>query len=532
MNREEEIAKLKSKAFDLLIIGGGATGVGVALDAASRGLKTALVEKTDFSSGTSSRSTKLIHGGVRYLEQAVLKFDRSQFRLVRDALHERATLLKIAPHLARPLPILTPLYNRIEIPYYRTGLKLYDRLAGKSTIHKSYFVGAKEAHEKFPMLKKERLRGGVIYYDGQFDDSRMNVSIAISAVEQGAAVANHVEVVSLLKKKGRLCGAKVKDNLTGEEWDVQAKVIVNAAGPFLDSIRKMDEPAAEKLLSASSGTHIVLESRFSPPNTGLLIPKTEDGRVLFLLPWLGHTLIGTTDNPAPIGENPKPSQEDIDFILRQIRRYFSLQIDKSDIRSAWTGLRPLVSNPKAHDTAKLSRDHVINVSDAGLVTIAGGKWTTYRKMALDTVDQAVKTGKLTPKRGSQTEKIFIAGGEDFTPKGFTKIQKKLNCGEPLAQYLHRAYGSRGIYVAQMIKEAPKPLAKGHAYTEGEVLHAIRNESARSTADILGRRLRLSFLDREATRLAIPTVSALLGKEMGWDQARIDKETESAKSYLE
>lgn len=536
MSREKHIEALasqsRSQPFDILIIGGGATGAGCALDAASRGLKVALVERNDFASGTSSRSTKLIHGGVRYLEQAVLKFDRSQFKLVRDALHERATLLKIAPHLARPLPILTPLYNRIEVPYYRTGLKLYDRLAGKSAIHKSYFVNARDALQKFPMLKPERLRGGVIYFDGQFDDARMNVSIATTAAKQGAVIANYVEVLSLLKSDKQLSGATVKDLFTGKQWDIRAKVIVNATGPFADTIRKMDDAQCPALLSASSGTHIILDSRFSPPGTGLLIPKTEDGRVLFILPWLGHTLIGTTDNPAPIETNPKPKDEEIDFILRQVKRYFSLEIETENILSSWTGLRPLVSNAKAMDTAKLSRDHIVHCSDSGLITIAGGKWTTYRRMALDTINHAVQIGRFSKVGDSKTEEIPLSGGENFQADGVQLLEKEYRLESDIAQYLHRAYGSHAAEIAKMAQSGSgKRLVAGHPYIEAEVVYAAKNEWARTSADILARRTRLSFLDKAAAMKTVPRVAEILGHTLGRDAKEIESDVQSSVSFI-
>ncbi len=532
MDRESNIARLKAESFDLLVIGGGATGTGVALDAATRGLKVALVERDDFSAGTSSRSTKLIHGGVRYLEQAVLKFDRSQFKLVRDALHERATLLKIAPHLSRPLAILTPLYNRIEVPYYRTGLRLYDRLAGKAAIRKSYFVGAKEALQKFPMLKKERLRGGVVYYDGQFDDARMNVSIAVTAHEEGAAISNHVEVTSLLKQNGKLCGATVRDKLNGEEWEIKAKVVVNACGPFGDAVRKFDDPKALPLLTASSGSHIILDKHFSPPSTGLLIPKTDDGRVLFLLPWLGHTLVGTTDHPAPIEPNPHPTTQDIEYMLRQLKRYFALKVEDTHILSSWTGLRPLVSNPKAADTARLSRDHVIHESDSGLVTIAGGKWTTYRKMALDTVNHAVKVGKLNPPKASQTETCFIAGGAGFDVKNYSKLATQGKLESDIARHLNHAYGDRASDVVTIAcRGLGARLAPGHPFIEAEIVFGAKKESARTVVDLLSRRTRLSFLDRKATLGAIPRVAQLLGETLGWTAAQLAAEVAEANKIL-
>ena len=532
MNREQHIAKLKQEAFDILVIGGGATGAGVALDAASRGLKTALVERSDFAAGTSSRSTKLIHGGVRYLENAVKHLDRTQFNLVRDALKERAVLIKIAPHLAKPIPLVTPLYNVLQVPYFLTGLKIYDWLAGKANLHSSRFVDAKEALNRFPMLKEEGLRGGVVYYDGQFDDARMNIAIALSAADEGASVANHVEVTSLVKEEGKLSGAELRDTLSGDEWTLNAKVIVNATGPFSDAIRHMDDPTAPKMLSASSGAHIILDQKFSPPETGLLIPETEDGRVLFLLPWLGHTLVGTTDDPADIQPNPKATEEEIEYILRHIRKYFSVPVERSDVRAAWSGLRPLVSDPDAADTAQLSRDHVINISESGLLTIAGGKWTTYRKMALDTVTEAQKLGNLGGKPEPQTETLLLKGAKGYSPSGAAQLQDDHGLDLDVASYLNRAYGGDADAVASIAEGGyTARLAPNHAYIEAEVLYGAREEAARSSVDILARRTRLGFLDHDATLAAIPRVSELLAGELGWDEEKVMWDREEARSYF-
>lgn len=531
MNRESQVNDLKSGDYDLLVIGAGATGAGIALDATTRGLKTALVERDDFSSGTSSRSTKLIHGGVRYLEQAVLKFDTTQFNLVRDALRERSTLLRIAPHLCHPLPILTPLYNRIDVPYYRTGLKLYDRLSGRSLLKKSYFVGAKEALQRFPMLRPENLRGGVIYYDGQFDDSRMNTAIALTAAHYGAHVANHVEVTGLLHHKTKLVGARVRDRFTQSEWEIRAKVVVNATGPFSDAIRKLDDKKAIPMLTASSGTHIVLSKSFSPPHTGLLIPKTEDGRVLFLLPWLDHTLVGTTDNPAKITDHPKPTEDDVTYILRQLERCFALKVKKSDILSTWTGLRPLVSDPRAVDTARLSRDHVIQVSDSGLITVGGGKWTTYRKMAEDAVDLIAQTISNIFVKACCTEKVLLRGGEHYAEEAWRSLVIDFRLTEERARYFHRAYGSVAPEVLKLCEgKYAKPIHPRHPFLEGEILYAVREEMARTLVDVLARRLRLTFLDKAAVKESAARVADIMAEELKWDARLRSERLDELKKY--
>jgi glycerol-3-phosphate dehydrogenase len=532
MKREELFQKLGDIKYDILVIGGGATGAGIALDAATRGLQVALVERDDFAAGTSSRSTKLIHGGVRYLEQAVKKFDRGQFALVRDALHERATLLQLAPHLAHPLPLVTPLYRWMDIPYYRIGLKIYDWLAGKQNLNPSRYLSAKEALKNFPMLKAKGLRGGVLYYDGQFDDARMNVSIALTAIQRGATILNHVEVLNFFKEGEQLRGAVVRDVESGQSMRVQAKVIVNATGPFVDVIRRLDDPHAELMLRASSGIHIVLDQRFSPPATGLLIPETEDGRVLFLLPWLGHTLVGTTDNPAPIEANPKPSEEDIQYILRHLEKYFDVPISREDVLAAWSGLRPLVSNPKASDTAKLSRDHVVNVSSSGLLTVTGGKWTTYRKMALDAVDQAIKIGGLNPKGPSATKTTRLVGAEGYSSKLAQQLVDQFHLENDVADHLAHSYGGNALAIARLIQEGySQRLAPHHPYLEAEVVYAVQDELANSVVDVLARRTRLAFLDIDAARSALPRVLQLQGSLLNWSAERCRDEEKKFLGYL-
>ncbi len=530
MNRAEQLSRLQNETYDVLVIGGGATGAGVALDAVSRGLKTALVERDDFSAGTSSRSTKLVHGGVRYLEQAVKGLDRTQFNLVKDALKERATLLRLAPHLAHPLPILTPLYSWFQIPYMMVGLKMYDALAGRANLEGSRFVSRDEAVERFPMLKHEGLRGAVLYYDGQFDDARMNVELALTAAREGAAVANHLEVTGLLKEAGRMAGAAVEDTLTGESWEIRAKTVVNATGPFSDAVRQLDDPAAPQLLTASSGVHIVLDGRFSPPETGLLIPKTDDGRVLFLLPWLGYTLFGTTDNPAQIEPNPKASSDDIDYLLDYLGRYFNVPATRDDVLATWSGLRPLVSDPKAADTAKVSRDHVVNTSASGLITIAGGKWTTYRKMALDTVDEALKVGGLKAST-SRTEDLPLVGATGFEADGAAQLAARYSLEADVAAYLNRAYGGRAEQVAELSREHPERLVPGHPHLGAEVVYSALHEGACTATDFLARRTRLAFLDQRAALAALPKVSALLAETLSWDAARRRREVADAEAYL-
>ena len=521
VERRKNIEILKgTERFDILVIGGGATGCGVALDAASRGLKVALVEKNDFSEGTSSRSTKLLHGGVRYLEMAVKHLDIGQYRLVREALKERGILLRTAPHLCHRLPLVTPLYKWMEVPYILAGLKLYDILAGSAGIGDSRLLGRSKALGRFPMLHAEGLKAGVLYYDGQFNDARMSVSIAMTAARHGATIANHLGVESINKENGKVTGVLVKDAIQGKSWNISARVVINATGPFADTIRLLDDPASRPMLKASSGTHLVLDDRFSPPDTGLLIPKTEDGRVLFILPWEGKTLVGTTDEPAKVSEHPRPMEEEIDYLVHYICKYFDLQFSRSDIRSAWSGLRPLVSDPGRADTAKLSRDHVLEESPSGLITIAGGKWTTYRKMACDTVDYSVKRYALRPKSSCRTDSIPINGGADFLPDGSVRLAEAYGMDPTVAEHLNRAYGDQAPAVAGVMTEGfGEPLARGYPYLEAEVVWAVRKEMAYRVMDVLARRTPLALLDTAAAGTASRRTIQIMSDELGWDAKR-------------
>lgn len=534
MGRSDNLKKLRDGSlFDLIIIGGGATGCGVALDAATRGLKVALIEKNDFSEGTSSRSTKLVHGGVRYLEMAVKTLDRVQYNLVKDGLHERGLLLKNARHLSNRIAFITPLYKWFDVPYVFAGLKFYDILSGKQNIGHSRLLSRKEALRRFPGLKSEGLKAGVLYYDGQFHDARMALSLALTAEQKGAVITNHVAISGLLKENGKISGAELTDSLSGETWQLKAKGVINATGPFVDQIRMMDNPDAPKIITTSTGIHIILDKRFAPPDTGLMIPETEDGRVLFVLPWEGHALVGTTDEPAEVTEHPQPLDQEIDYLLRHVTRYFNLQVDRSDVKAVWSGLRPLVSDPKATDTAKLARDHVIEDSADGLLTIAGGKWTTYRKMALDTVDHAFKRFNLAaPKPTCQTEQLPILGSANYNKKGDIELINKYDFDPDIAAYLNRTYGDQADKVADLTLEGyAARLVENHPVLEAEVLYAARHELAERVIDVLARRLPLALLDTEAAKQAASRVQEIMATELGWDQQHCDEETKWTEQRL-
>ncbi len=531
MNRDRALQALKAgNKFDLLVVGGGATGAGVAVDAASRGLKTALVERRDFAEGTSSKSTKMVHGGVRYLEKAVKRFDREQWELVKEGLHERGIFLQNAPHLAQPRAFVTPLYSWLDVPQVFIGLKLYDWLSGKWSIGSSGFLSRKKVLQQFPMVNADKLKAAVTYYDGQFNDARMAVSVLKTAVEQGAVVANHTEVIDLIKEEGRVCGAKVRDLLDGEEFMVRAKCVVNATGPFTDGLRKMDEKDAMEILKVSSGIHISIDRKFAPQEHGLMIPKTEDGRVLFVIPWEGHAVIGTTDDPCEIGEHPQVSEEDIDYVLRHINHYFNMDVQRSDVKAAWSGLRPLVMDPAKANTQELARTHVIVTSPSGMVTISGGKWTSFRRMAEDTVDEVIKVHKLSASP-CRTKTLPIAGGAAWHAAGWKNLQQKYRLEEDIARHLNRFYGDRSSTVAEQIKDHGSRLHPDYPYTEAEVLYLVKEEMAIHAADLLIRRLPLGLVDLTATAAVGERVIALMAEECGWDETRITTEKELLKKRL-
>ena len=513
MWREQALTKLTSEAFDVLVIGGGATGAGIALDAAGRGLRVALLERADFSEGTSSRSTKLLHGGVRYLELAVKRLDRAQFRLVKDALHERHTLLRLAPHLASTVPLITPLYSWFELPYYYIGLKAYDLLAGAGyRIGSSRLFGRQETLRRLPGLRPDGLRGSVMYFDGRFDDSRMNLALVRTAAAHGAAVLNHAEVTQLLVESGRVVGASFNDNVGGATHEVRARVVINATGPFVDHVRKLDNPQAADTLTASSGTHIVLAGEHLPGGSGMLIPKTDDGRVLFLLPWQGHTLVGTTDNPAVAEADPKAPEEDVDYLLDYLGRYMQRTFTRADVLSAWVGFRPLVKPQKSVSTARITRDHHIEVSAQGLVTVTGGKWTTYRLMASDALDRAVTTAGLTagPSRTANTP---LVGAEGYGPQLASELAAEFGLAADVAEHLAHAYGGEAHSVAALGRQHGllERLHPAHPYVEAEVVWSKEQEYAVSADDVLERRLRLGFLDREAAINVVERTEALLAR---------------------
>ena len=488
---------------DLAVIGGGATGLGVALDAALRGLSVVLLESCDFAKGTSSRATKLVHGGVRYLAQGDIS-------LVREALHERATLLRNAPHLARPLAFVMPSYKCWETPFYGIGLKVYDALAGSAGLGSTQFLGAAGTRACVPGVRDQGLKGGVKYWDGQFDDARLALALARSAAAQGALLINYCPVTGLVHEEGRLAGLRCKDAETGQSYTVRARCVVNATGVWVDEIRRQDGEAtgraARPMVAPSQGVHLVVDSEFFPGDHALLVPKTQDGRVLFAVPWLGKVILGTTDTPrTDLLREPTPFASEVQFILSEAGKYLRRAPRREDVRSVWVGLRPLVRNTgdEEGETKKISREHTVLTSASGLVTVTGGKWTTYRAMAEDVLAKCVQDRLLPSLPPSRTADFPLVGAPS---DGSARRSISAMPGPG-------AYGTE----APLLRELPggeTELAPG--LTEGMVRFAARYEYARTVEDMLARRSRLLFLDaRQAAALA-PRVAEILAEELGCD----------------
>ena len=487
-------------AWDIAVVGGGATGVGVAIDAASRGYSVLLLEQSDFGKGTSSRSTKLAHGGVRYLGQG-------NVALVMEALKERGLLLKNAPHLVHDLAFVVPNYEWWEAAFYGLGLKLYQALAGKYGLGKSRLLSREETLHRLPTIKPDGLRGGAIYYDGQFDDSRLLIHMVFTAFEQGATLLNYCPVTGLTSSsRGVIDGVLARDAESGEEIHASAKVVINATGAFSDQLRQRAEPQSAAIIAPSQGIHLVFRRDFLPGDDAVMVPHTPDGRVLFAIPWHDHVLVGTTDTPVAKPElEPVAMQEEIDFVLKAAARLLAKAPSREDILSVFAGVRPLVRTEETDNTASLSRDHVIEINHAGLVTICGGKWTTYRRMAQDCVDQAVAVAGL-PQRTCVTEELRIHGATDSADNS-----------DSLS-----VYGSDAAKIRALAAANPQLTERIHPELPNigaEVIWAVREEMARTIEDVLARRTRFLFLNSRAALATAPAVAEVMAAELGWGDIR-------------
>ncbi|AMD23017.1 HHR248Wp [Eremothecium sinecaudum] len=567
----------KTDQFDVLVIGGGATGAGSALDAATRGLRVALVEKGDFASGTSSKSTKMAHGGVRYLEKAFWELSKAQLDLVVEALNERAHMLHTAPHLCKVLPIMIPVYKWWQVPYFYVGTKMYDFFAGSQNLRSSYLLFKSSAAAVAPMLDASKLKAGLVYHDGTFNDSRMNSTLAITAIENGATALNYMEVKQLLKDdNGKVMGAVAVDLETGLEYGIRAKVVVNATGPYSDRLLQMDKDprglpdnrALEKLnehatiatkvavdnpnmVVPSAGVHVILPSFYCPKNMGLLDAETSDGRVMFFLPWQGKVLAGTTDIPMKtVPENPTATEADIQDILKELQHYVKFPVRREDVQSAWAGIRPLVRDPRknAEDTQDLVRSHFLFTSDAGLVTISGGKWTTYREMAEETIDEVVKVGKFVNAKPCITKKLKLSGANNWNENMPALLCQRYSMPTYMAEHLSNNYGTRASIICDLFereKDNKKPVVLGapgkelqvdfntfhYPYTIGELKYSVQYEYARTPLDFLMRRTRYAFLDAKHALEAVEGTVKVMGDELGWDSTRREREAAYAVEYI-
>jgi glycerol-3-phosphate dehydrogenase len=519
MNRNNLIQNLRdnlSQKWDIIVTGGGATGLGIALDAATRGYKTLLLEQSDFAKATSSRSTKLVHGGVRYLAQG-------DILLVTEALHERGIMLKNAPHLSANQEFVIPAYSLWDVILYTVGLKFYDLLAGRLSMGKSYFISRTKVLERLPLLKPEGLRGGIVYHDGQFDDSRMAICLAENCVAQGGTVLNYFRVTQLLKdEKGKITGVAALDTLSGKEYRINGKLVINATGIFADDIHRMDDRLSRPTIRPSQGVHIVLDSSFLDSDSAIMIPRTEDGRVLFAIPWYGRVVVGTTDTPLnTITLEPKALDEEIEFILRTAGKYLTRPPHREDILCIYAGLRPLAADPdNPESTKEVSRRHKITLSPSGLLSIVGGKWTSYRRMAEETIDKAIKAGILE-NRKCVTRSFRLCSGNT------TLKSDRLNI-----------YGNKAADIERMIaedQELGSRINPDLPYTKAEIVWICRNEMPVMLDDVLARRTRSLFLNVRSSSTMAREVAGIMAKELGndknWQEDQIKEYEKLTNNYL-
>ncbi len=505
--REDHVAALRSgDQFDILIVGGGATGLGAAVDAATRGHRVALIEAADFAQGTSSRSTKLVHGGVRYLQQGNVS-------LVLEALRERGRLARNAPHLVRDLPFVIPNYEWWEGPFYGIGMKVYDGLAGKLGLAPSRWLNREQTRARIPTIEMTGLNGGVIYHDGQFDDARLAIHLARTAADYGGVLANHCHCLGLIKEQGEVCGAEVRDEEDGHEFTIRAQVVINATGVFADQLRRVDDASAPELVTVSQGIHLVLPKRFLPGDAAIMVPKTRDGRVLFAVPWHDRVVVGTTDTARNVPElEPRALAEERDFVMSHAQEYLDDDPTDSDVLSVFAGLRPLVKSGEGHATAALSRDHQILVSESGLITVTGGKWTTYRKMAEDVIDHAEMVGAL-PDRTCVTVNLPVHG----SPPGGRDAEAI------------DVYGTDRLQIQDMEsvgEDKRSSLTSVVNLTPAEVTWHVRHEMACRVEDVLSRRHRALLLDARGSRATAAPVAELMARELGHDREWVQREISS------
>jgi glycerol-3-phosphate dehydrogenase len=536
MNRKSNLEKLKTEEFDICIIGAGASGAGCAIDAALRGFKVALIEKNDFAAETSSKSTKLIHGGVRYLEQAFKNLDFAQLKQVRHGLEERHIVLKNAPHLAHPLALITPVSTWIEGLYFTIGLKIYGFFAKNDPLPKAKWLSKKETYEHIPTLTK-KLHSSVKYYDGQLDDARYCLALAHAADEAGTAIVNHAEIIGFEKdKNGKLTTAIIQDKLTdNQSIKVKSKLFINCTGPFADSIRLMANPAEEKRLRPSKGVHIVIPMEYFKSKDAMLIPKTKDGRVVFVIPFEGEVMVGTTDDEyRDLEKEPILIDKEVDFLLETLEQFLNKIPQKHEIKAGFGGLRPLIGASGNKSTKKLVRDHEVEHDEqSNLLSLLGGKWTTYRLMAKDTIDDACKL--LANNVECSTENHLLVGAEGYDFEQWKAIQKQYNLEENTAKHLTLKYGSRANKVLQLIDnqaELKEKIFQNYPFIKAEVVYTVREEMACMLRDFFARRIRFELMDWSAVLASINSVADLMAGELSWSDAQKQANIDEYKALIQ
>jgi glycerol-3-phosphate dehydrogenase len=518
-NRVAALNNINKRCFDLCVIGGGATGAGCALDGQLRGLRTVLIEAGDFAGATSSSSTKLIHGGVRYLQQAISACDPGQYHVVKRALRERKIMLDNAPYLSNPLELLVPCFSWLEVCYFRIGMKLYDSISGRNKLFPSSYLSKKESLRRMPMLHSNRLAGSIAYADGQFDDARYNLALLNTFAKLGGEALNYARVESFRKDdRGLLIEARVKDRLSGQCFDVQARAFINASGPFADGIRELAKPGVRHRLRLSKGSHILFPINARTGMDALLVPKTDDGRLIFAIPWMGRLLVGTTDEETTLQDEMAVKEEEAEYLLKQLNRYLVHPLNKSQIVSGFAGMRPLVASDNSRGTKGLIRDHEVEIDpSSGLISVLGGKWTTYRAMAEDAINAVMHYLRM-PESPCVTGSHRLTGFEEWKPNFRNELVRDYEVSEATAGRLLCKYGAIAKKVLDLTKEVPQlkePLAKASCSILAEAVYGVQEEMATSIEDILARRTGLQFLSWEQAMAAAPAVSAAIACSLGW-----------------
>jgi glycerol-3-phosphate dehydrogenase len=521
--RKDARAAAIEQLFDICVIGGGATGAGCALESQLRGLRTVLLDAGDFASAASSASTKLVHGGVRYLEQAVRSLNLEEYRMVKSALRERQYMLANAPHLAHPSYFLVPVYSWSKALYYLAGMKMYDAVAGKGNLFPSSFLSREETLRRMPALNAQGLRGAVAYCDGQFDDARYDLALVETFFETGGAALNYARVTDFAHDpQGQLSAANVHDAISGEEFVVRARKFVNATGTGADKVRQLANPQLPTRMRPSKGVHLLFPAHLFPGTDALLVPHTEDGRVIFAVPWQERLLVGTTDDEVTPATRMVVQKDEAQYLLRQLNPYLQTPLRREQAISGLAGLRPLVAARGQTQTSKLIRDHEVELdSTSGLVSILGGKWTTHRLMAQDTID-AVQRELATPVSASLTRQQPLAGSQGFNSGFATRLEKEYALPADVARHLAGKFGTRALKIMELLRENPEwksRIAVGVPSIQAEIVYCIRYEMAETVEDLLARRTGVEMYGWKEALAAARVTAALLAKEQEWDAAR-------------